>query len=59
MRCKNGMYFFTKIADAPELGKDETKFVPVKAKDVPSSSRCTGFDSLTDQGAQSSLLTWN
>lgn len=36
MRCKNGMYFFTKIADAPELGKDETKFVPVKAKDVPS-----------------------
>ena len=35
-RCKNGMYFFTKIVDAPELGKDETKFIPVKAKDVPS-----------------------
>ena len=35
-RYENGMYFFTKIVDAPELGKDETKFVPVKAKDVPS-----------------------
>ncbi len=34
-RCKNGMYFFTKIIDAPELGKNETKFIPVKPKDVP------------------------
>lgn len=34
-RRKNGMYFFTKIVDAPELGKDETKFIPVKQKAVP------------------------
>ena len=34
-RCNNGAYFFTKIVDAPELGEKETKFVPVKPKDVP------------------------
>ena len=34
-RCNNGTYFFTKIVDAPELGEKETKFVPVKPKDVP------------------------
>lgn len=33
---KSHKYFFTKIVDAPELGKDETKFVLVKPKDVPS-----------------------
>lgn len=35
-RCDNGSYFFTQIVDAPELGEKETKFKPVKPKDVPS-----------------------
>lgn len=34
-RCKNGMYFFAEIVDAPELGNKETKFNPLVPKDVP------------------------
>ena len=34
-RCDNGKYFYTTIVDAPELGKNETKFKPLSHKDVP------------------------
>lgn len=34
-RCDNGTYFFTQIVDAPELGEKQTKFKPMKPKDVP------------------------
>ena len=36
-RCDNGKYFYTTIVDAPELGKNETKFKPLSHKEVPRS----------------------
>lgn len=34
-RCDKGTYFFAEIVDAPELGKGETKFQPLKPSEVP------------------------
>lgn len=35
-RIDNGKYFFSEIVPAPELGKDETKFVPRHLSAIPS-----------------------
>ena len=35
-RVDNQKYFFTEIVDAPELGENETKFIPVSLSSVPS-----------------------
>lgn len=35
-RIDNGKYFFSEIVPAPELGKDETKFVPRHLSEIPS-----------------------
>lgn len=35
-RIDNGKYFFSEIVPAPELGKDETKYVPCHLSEIPS-----------------------